>query len=1131
MKTRDSRFHIHKVVEALDIGEELFWEPSRIVPPGDWAGHLAVAFWLVKAVRPDVFVELGIEDGNAYAAFCQGVAHFGLSTRCLAVDARKSKEASRHVGVDAFAELSAFNDQHYAAFSELLQGSFDEARRRFPGAGEGGGVDLLHIDNTHGTDAAKHAFESWKSALSSRAVVVLHGIDMPESASGVGTLWKELSQQYPSFAFDHADGLGLLGVGRAQQPLMQRLFGLAEIPLATHVVRHLFASRGETFRSRVRMLDLEHHIESLSAEIHRIGQTDQRAQPGTGARKSRGPGASATHGPGAAGHSESIEEAQQLKSEHERAQTEWSDERQRLVAEGERLARMLSAQQLELARELRQVRANEERLRDDLAHAFRSSASWRITAPLRAATGVLRKLSGPRGTAKAPVSPPEPSAGQARSPAGLSPRAAMRSVFATRLNVFLTASGMLRLPSHPTPDVSIVLVLYNQAELTFSCLASIAEVTNGSELSVEVVILDNGSADATANLLERVEGANIIRSPENLHFLRGANRGAREARGKYLLFLNNDALLMPGALEAAFRASEADAAIGAVGGRIVLPDGTLQEAGSIVWRDGTCTGYGRGGPPDAAEFMYRRDVDYCSGAFLLTPRKLFESLGGFDERYAPAYYEETDYCLRLWQAGRRVVFDPDIVILHLEFGSSTTSEQALELQRRNSAIFRERHAEWLKDQRLHAPADLLGARSARSNAQRILFIEDRVPHPKLGAGYPRSNELLRELAETGAELTLFPMYRHAETWEGIRRSVPASVEVMYDYSAADLGAFLQERRNHYNAILVCRPHNMREFLAATQGRPELVGNAHVFYDAEALFASRKLLERELAGEKVSAREADRMIAEEMALTRTADAIVSVSPREKAQFEAHGVGPVFILGHTIEAAPTVTPFEERTDLLFVGAIHGDDAPNADSLRWFANEIWPHLREELGEVAHLKVVGFNRAASIAKLAGCGLDLIGPVDDLRPWFERARIVVAPTRIAAGIPLKVYEAAAAGVPTVTTDLLASQTGWKPGQDLLAANSASGFATACARLYRDRQLWEAIRRSALERVVHDCSRERFRSAVRQLLASISQPPALSHKTPAIGSIEGQQAAPPSPASQAAASTEASSSGLHLKQQ
>jgi GT2 family glycosyltransferase len=285
------------------------------------------------------------------------------------------------------------------------------------------------------------------------------------------------------------------------------------------------------------------------------------------------------------------------------------------------------------------------------------------------------------------------------SPESASAKSAMSALLVVRLNTLLSGTAILKLPVSDTPDISIILVLHNRAELTLACLASIRECLGASEIGIQVVIFDNGSTDLTSDLLARVEGANIIRNSENLHFLRGVNRAAAEAIGRHILLLNNDAQLLPGSLEAALRTLESATDIGAVGGRIILPDGTLQEAGSIIWSDGSCLGYARGRKPDDPEVMFRRDVDFCSGAFLLTRRELFERLDGFDEDFAPAYYEEVDYCVRLWQAGFRVVYDPGVVILHYEFASSSSSTEALLLQRTNRRLFCDKHSDWLRERR------------------------------------------------------------------------------------------------------------------------------------------------------------------------------------------------------------------------------------------------------------------------------------------------------------------------------------------------------------------------------------------------------------------------------------------------
>jgi GT2 family glycosyltransferase len=616
-----------------------------------------------------------------------------------------------------------------------------------------------------------------------------------------------------------------------------------------------------------------------------------------------------------------------------------------------------------------------------------------------------------------------------------------------------------------------------------------------------VVILDNGSNPETLQVLDRLRGATIIKSETNLHFLRGVNRAAREARGRHLLLLNSDAQLLPGTLEAAVRTLESAEDIGAVGARIVLPDGTLQEAGSIIWNDGSCHGYGRGRAATDGEFMFRRDVDYCSGAFLLTPRALWEKLGGFDERYVPCYYEETDYCVRLWKSGHRVVYEPAAVILHYEFGSSSMS-QGISWQVDNLARFRERHRAWLALQQPTSSA--LAGRSRPCTRLRVLMIEDRVPHVKSGGGYPRANAILRELVAAGARVTLFPTAAMKEHWPQVRESVDDSVEVLVQLSAFDLHAFLRERRGMYDAIVVCRPHNMETYVDALTRTPDLAGDAFVLYDAEALFTPRDAIRRQLAGTPYKPGEMERELAAEIALARRADAVISVSPQEQAVFERHGIAPTWLLGHAIAPRPTAAPFDARDGFVFLGALYDDASPNAESLRWFAAEILPRLRERFGAHLKLTLVGGVTAPSILALAPDAFDLLGPIDDLASVFERARVMVAPTRIAAGIPHKVHEAAALGVPVVTTDIIAAQLGWTAGVDVLASSDPAGFAKLCIELHDDPGLWARVRRSALERVSAECAPESYTRTVREILASI--PPCAARRSAGGASVPASAA-------------------------
>lgn len=653
------------------------------------------------------------------------------------------------------------------------------------------------------------------------------------------------------------------------------------------------------------------------------------------------------------------------------------------------------------------------------------------------------------------------------------------------LEAFLSTRAELRFVEAGKPEVSVLLVLHGRAELTLRCLRSLLEVGG---ISLEVIVFDNASGDETPALLGRLRGATVVRSPENLGFLRAVNEAARLARGRELLLLNNDAELLPGSLDAALRTLRSAPDVGAVVGRLILSDGRLQEAGSIVWSDGHCLGYGRAESPVAPEHMFRRDVDYGSAAFLLTPRAVFEQLGGFDEAYRPAYYEDSDFCLRVWAGGRRVVYEPEAAVLHLEFGSAASSAEAIRMQEERRALFAERHRGRLSAHCAPSPDHVLEARAARRDRPRILLLDDRVPHASLGSGFPRSREILLSLLELRWHVTLYPLSFFREGWDEAYADIPREVEIMLGRGIPGLARFLAERRRHYQRILVSRDHNLR--LLGEAFREVVPEGAGLVYDSEAVVAPRKVAERELRGERVPQAERERLLRDELSLARIADSVIAVSPADAHCFETAGLAPPFVVGHALGQAPTEPAFDERSGLLFVGAIHEEGSPNADAVLWLATEILPRIRAMLGADLRLTVVGPNASERVAALEAPGLELLGRVRDLVPLYASARLFVAPTRFAAGLPFKLHHAAAHGLPIVCTSLLAGQVGWADGRELLVADDAGTFAARCAAAYRDAGLWRSLRANALAAVGRDCSREVFRSSLAAALRAAEPRPA-----------------------------------------
>jgi len=758
-----------------------------------------------------------------------------------------------------------------------------------------------------------------------------------------------------------------------------------------------------------------------------------------------------------------------------------------------------SNKQNELIRSLRkQLEATERELANQkwVFEQFLKSPSWRLTYPIRWLAKQIRALRAwlkgivKRKSKRSPTRPAEAdnicSSPQFQpEPIELEPidvdfdKEYFTGLVRLQLRSFLTSRARLRLPHSDDPEISVILVLFNRAELTLACLRSLAE---NYSARMEIIIVDNASRDETPVLLDQLQGARIVRNLENRNFLLAVNQAALQARGEYLLLVNNDAQVLPGTLHSALATIRSAPGIGAVGGRLILLDGTLQEAGSIIWRDGSCLGYGRGDNPFAPMYMFRRDVDYCSGAFLLTPRRIWEKLGGFDETFKPAYYEETDYCTRLWEQGLRVVYDPNSVLLHYEFASSDSRTSATDLQREHQRIFGVRHQQLLAK---HFEPDLnsiLPARMKQRGQKHVLFIDDRVPHTWLGSGFPRARAILLTLLNQDYFVTFYPFSILDEDWNSVYTDMPAEIEFMMGYGPPLLEPFLRNRQGYYGTVFVSRPHNMKILKPILDAHPDWFEKTNIIYDAEAIFVTREIALRQVTGTPLSPEETDTLLQEEIALAAAADRVAAVSRSDAEEFRKHGVERVHIIGHSLAPAPTPRGFAERSGFLFVGAIHEEASPNGNSMVWFLEHVLPKIRAKLGGGIPFTIAGVNNSERVKELAGPGVRITGHVPDLTELYDTARVFVAPTQYAAGIPHKVHEAAARGVPVVATPLLASQLGWKDGDPFLVGSDPASFAKKCVELHSDERLWSNLRHAALGRIQKECSTEVFEANVRDIL-------------------------------------------------
>ncbi len=641
-------------------------------------------------------------------------------------------------------------------------------------------------------------------------------------------------------------------------------------------------------------------------------------------------------------------------------------------------------------------------------------------------------------------------------------------------------------------DLTIILVLYNKAELTYLCLRSLAN--HFSDLNYELVIVNNGSSDSTPELLGRVRGIKLIDNQENLGFLLACNQAVENVSSPAVLFLNNDVELFENCLDSAYKTLFSKSKIGAVGGKIILLDGTLQEAGSFVWNDGSCSGYGRGGDPDSFEYQFQRDVDFVSGAFLMTKSELLRKTEGFDDRYAPAYYEEVDYCFELEKLGYRCVYEPQVSVRHYEFGSAEESSQAHDLMVKNREIFAAKHQNRLLRHLSPFTDDILAARSSvlEPNVTRILYIDDRVPHGYYGSGFPRSNSVLNTLAESGNSVTMLPLnFPHEETLGSVYTDIDRRIEIARGVGREKFKDFLTARFSYYDILWISRPHNMEFVLPIIEElKSELTikFKPKIVYDAEAIFADREKSLAIIKPNEISDRSVKKLLNEEISLAKQADVVVAVCKKDRETFRKNLPSSIstFRYGFVIDVSPSHVDFAKRKGLLFVGNLDRDNTPNVDSLLWFYEKVWPALKSEIPDVT-LSIVGSNQASSLEQIKDESIKFYGRVDDIDQYYSNAKVFIAPTRFAAGIPYKLHEAAAKGLPCVATDLLVKQSGWENDLEVLSAkvNDHDTFLGCCVSLLNKKSVWEKIRNNALNRVTHDCSKQQASDTLESIVKSI----------------------------------------------
>ena len=612
-------------------------------------------------------------------------------------------------------------------------------------------------------------------------------------------------------------------------------------------------------------------------------------------------------------------------------------------------------------------------------------------------------------------------------------------------------------PQHEEVDVSIIVPVFNQLEYTHACLASLQAAEE--QPPFEVIVVDDCSTDNTPEVVAQIGGVVYLRNDSNSGFVASCNAGAKTARGKYLVFLNNDTLVKPGWLTALLDTFKEERRAGIVGSKLLYPDGRLQEAGGIIWQDASGWNYGKCDDPGKPEYNYLRDVDYCSGAALMVPKALFESVGSFDSRYAPGYYEDTDLAFKVRQAGYRVLYQPLSEVIHYEgaTGGTDISTGAKKHQEIHRSIFAEAWSDELAKRPANGDVTFL-QRPRTPSGKNILVIDHHLPMPDRDSGSLRMFQILKILHRLGHRVTFLPdnlADMPPYTCELQKRGI----QVLHHPYVKRVRDYLISHGPMFDVVVLSRCDFARKHIADVRLHAP---QSRIIFDTVDLHYLREQREAQLTQDPDVRRKAQERQLLEDYLIKEADETWVVSPIEQQMLQdTWPHKSIQLISNIVDVTGPVTPFALRRDYLFIGGFQ--HKPNIDAVLFFVEEIYPLVRDRLPDTKFY-IIGDKAPPEIVALASDRIIVAGLQRNVRSFFDSVRLSVAPLRFGAGIKGKINQSMAFGVPVVATSLAVEGMGLTDHEDILVADQPADFARALIELYESEELWNRLSENGIRK-------------------------------------------------------------------
>lgn len=596
------------------------------------------------------------------------------------------------------------------------------------------------------------------------------------------------------------------------------------------------------------------------------------------------------------------------------------------------------------------------------------------------------------------------------------------------------------------PLVSLVIPVFNQLDLTIHCLWSLTQFQ--TKATFEVIVVNDCSTDETREVLGLIPRLRLLQTDENSGFVISSNLGAAAARGQYTLFLNNDTAVLENWLDELVDVFRKIPEAGYVCSKLLYPDKSLQEAGCVVWNDGSAWNIGRNGDPLKPEYNYLRDTHYGSGCSVMTPTSLLQEIGYFDLQYRPGYYEDVDYAYKVRRAGRRVIYQPTSLLIHFEgqTGGVDTASGVKKYQIINRESFKQN---WLDVLAHEAPETTPLHKVDNQGAKlQVLFIEPTHLTPDQDAGSAMSFNLILALVKMRIKVTFVTSEGFSFDEHYTKTLQAAGVECLYRPYYKSLKDVFSERPDAWDFIFIARLHCILQVYEEVRSANP---SAKIIFQTIDLSSLRERRELELGASSRSLEQVELKEKLELKYIEACDKSIIVSGFEKEMLAKYGLGDKVVTMPLLAYDYCEPTLNYRQGVMFIGGFRHQ--PNVDAVQFLAKEIAPLVLQKQPKLIFY-IVGGDASLELKKLSSPNMVFVGQIQQPDSFFLKMRLSIAPLRYGAGIKGKVIQSMAAGLPCVGTPIALEGIGSPEETGVYIADDAIGIAEGIVKLYSDDQAW-----------------------------------------------------------------------------